>query len=101
MKLLDYQYEFCMRLFGWVRWSDHFKRWVRRFRKSSLWVAKKNAKSPLGAAVGKQQSKDREQQTRSWLLPAGVGYLDSTGHRSPECYSPGEGVAIADLHTGC
>jgi phage terminase large subunit-like protein len=40
------------RIFGWVVWSKHYKRWVRRFRKVSLWVPKKNGKSPLGAAVG-------------------------------------------------
>ena len=51
-KLMPYQREVFMRLFGWVRWNERLKKWVRRFRKCSLWVPKKNGKSPAGAAVG-------------------------------------------------
>lgn len=50
-KLLPYAYDFVMRLFGWVRWSNKAKRWVRRFRKAFLWVAKKNGKTPLMAGL--------------------------------------------------
>jgi len=50
--LLDWQQDCTERLFGWVGWSDHYGRWTRRFRKCSLWLPKKNGKSPLGAAVG-------------------------------------------------
>jgi len=38
--------------FGWVRWSDHFRADVRRFDRVLLFVAKKNGKSPLAAAIG-------------------------------------------------
>ncbi len=49
---IDWQYECLMRLFGWVRHCDHWKRDVRRFRKASIWVSKKNKKSPTLAAIG-------------------------------------------------
>lgn len=48
---MDWQYETIMRLFGWVRWSEKWDRWVRRFRKASIWIAKKNKKSPTLAAI--------------------------------------------------
>lgn len=51
-RLMDWQVEFLSRLFGWVRYSDQYGREVRRFRKGSLWVPKKNGKSPLAAGVG-------------------------------------------------
>ena len=46
----DWQYEATMRLFGWVRQSERWGREIRRFRKGSFWVAKKNKKSPTLAA---------------------------------------------------
>ncbi len=47
----DWQYEATMRLFGWVRFdAKRWKRWIRRFRSASIWVAKKNGKSPTLAA---------------------------------------------------
>ena len=49
---LDWQYECTMRVFGWVTWSDHRKKWLRRFREASIWVSKKNKKSPTMAAWG-------------------------------------------------
>lgn len=49
---LDWQYECIMRLFGWVRWSDKWKRMIRRFRQASIWVCKKNKKTPTLAAIG-------------------------------------------------
>lgn len=49
---IDWQYECFMRLFGWVRDSDRWKREVRRFRKSSIWIPKKSGKSPTLAALG-------------------------------------------------
>jgi phage terminase large subunit-like protein len=52
MELRDWQLEATMRLFGWVRWSDRWKRWVRRFTQASIWVPKKNKKSPTLAAWG-------------------------------------------------
>jgi len=51
-RLMDWQALFLSRLFGWVRYSKHFGREVRRFRKASLWVPKKNGKSPTGAGIG-------------------------------------------------
>lgn len=50
--LLPWQREFVMRLFGWVRWSDEYGEWIRRFNKASLWAAKKNGKTPFIAAIG-------------------------------------------------
>ena len=50
----DWQLDFVMRLFGWVRPlgkdEPHYNKpegrtWVRRFRKASVWVPKKNAKA--------------------------------------------------------
>jgi phage terminase large subunit-like protein len=50
--LLDWQIEFLMRLFGWVRYSKEWSQVVRRFRWAYLEVPKKNGKSPLMALVG-------------------------------------------------
>lgn len=50
--LLDWQRDFLMRLFGWVRYSAEWERVVRRFRWSYLELPKKNGKSPLLGAVG-------------------------------------------------
>ena len=47
-----WQAEALSRAFGWLKWSEHFGRWVRRFRRVGLWVPKKNGKSPLAAGVG-------------------------------------------------
>ncbi len=52
MKLMKWQKEFIMRAFGWQKWSKDHKQNIRRFRKLSLWVPKKNGKSPLLAAIG-------------------------------------------------
>lgn len=49
--LMPYHVEFCVRLFGWQRWSERLGRWVRRFRKAGLWASKKNGKSPFLAAL--------------------------------------------------
>lgn len=49
---IDWQYECTMRMFGWVVWSDHWQREVRRFRKASIFISKKNGKSPQLAAWG-------------------------------------------------
>lgn len=39
-------------LFGWVRWSAHYRRWIRRFDRVYCEIPKKNGKSPSGAYVG-------------------------------------------------
>lgn len=43
---VDWQYECTMRMFGWERYSERKQRWLRRFRVASIWVPKKNKKSP-------------------------------------------------------
>jgi phage terminase large subunit-like protein len=48
---MEWQYEFIMRLFGWVRESAEWGRVIRRFRKASFWAPKKSGKSPLLAGV--------------------------------------------------
>jgi phage terminase large subunit-like protein len=48
----DWQADILMRVFGWVRASEHWGRDVRRFRKATIFVPKKNGKSPMGAGVG-------------------------------------------------
>lgn len=50
LKLTDWQLDATMRLFGWVRHSGKWGREVRRFRQASIWVAKKNKKTPTAAA---------------------------------------------------
>lgn len=52
IRLRDWQREATMRLFGWSRYSDRLKRWIRRFTKASIFVPKKNKKSPTMAAWG-------------------------------------------------
>jgi phage terminase large subunit-like protein len=49
---IDWQYETFMRLFGWIRESEKWGRWIRRFRQASVWVPKKSKKSPSLAALG-------------------------------------------------
>jgi len=48
----DWQIEATMRLFGWIKWSDFWGKWIRRFSKASIWVPKKNGKSPTLAWWG-------------------------------------------------
>jgi len=48
---IDWQYDCLMRIFGWQRDSDQHRRPVRRFRRGSVFVAKKNKKSPTLAAI--------------------------------------------------
>ncbi len=50
--LMPWQRDCLMRLFSWERFSVKWNRWVRRYKKLSLWVSKKNGKSPLLAAIG-------------------------------------------------
>lgn len=48
----DWQHDATMRIFGWVRWSEHYKRWVRRFTEVDVFLPKKQGKSPTLAAWG-------------------------------------------------
>jgi len=49
---VDWQYDATMRMFGWVKFSERWGREIRRFRQASVWVPKKNKKSPTLAAWG-------------------------------------------------
>jgi phage terminase large subunit-like protein len=46
----DWQDAVSRRMFGWVRWSEKWQRWVRRFRAAEVFIPKKNKKSPTLAA---------------------------------------------------
>lgn len=50
--LMPWQEELFSRIFGWVRFSLDWGREVRRFTKASIWIPKKNGKSPSAAMVG-------------------------------------------------
>lgn len=52
MQVEDWQYEFFMQMFGWQRKDDEIGRWIRRFTRASVWIPKKNGKSPTLAATG-------------------------------------------------
>lgn len=49
--LMDWQKSAMVRIFGWVVWSSHHNRWVRRFREARIWAPKKQGKSPFLAAM--------------------------------------------------
>lgn len=50
---MDWQYhDLFGPLFGWVKPSEFYNRWVRRYDRVYCQVAKKNGKSPTGAFVG-------------------------------------------------
>src|SRR5262245_4683432 len=50
--LETWQQAFIANLFGWVKWSPRWQRWVRRYREALLYVPRKNGKSPLVAGLG-------------------------------------------------
>ena len=52
VRLMDWQIELFYRMFGWVIPSKDWGRTIRRFKTTSLWVPKKNGKSPTAAMVG-------------------------------------------------
>lgn len=47
----DWQLPTIARLFGWLNFSQRWKSYIRRFNRGSIFVAKKNKKSPTLAAV--------------------------------------------------
>lgn len=49
---VDWQYECHMRLYGWIKYRPKWKRKCRRFRQGSIWIPKKQKKSPTLAANG-------------------------------------------------
>lgn len=70
--LLPYQRDFFMRLFSWVRWSNKWRGWIRRFTHGALWAAKKNGKSPLAAAFNLYMaSGDGEQGQKVYMMANG------------------------------
>lgn len=52
MTVAGWHREATMRLFGWVKYSERYKRWIRRFKRASVWVPKKRGKSPWLAGIG-------------------------------------------------
>jgi phage terminase large subunit-like protein len=50
LALYPAQRDYLMRKYGWIRWSDEWNAWIRRFTHTAYWAAKKNGKSPLCAA---------------------------------------------------
>jgi len=52
VQLMKWQIDLFSRLFGWVKWSKDWNRYVRRFTRCGLWVPKKNGKSPTCAMLG-------------------------------------------------
>lgn len=64
----DWQYDCAMRLFGWVRKSDRWKREIRRFREALIGKPKKNKKSP----------------TVAWWM---LYLLDGDGEPGQNCYT--------------
>ncbi len=65
----DWQYEATIRMFGWQRHSVKWERPVRRFRYASVWVAKKNKKTPTMSAWGLYlECGDGEQGQKVFLL---------------------------------
>lgn len=50
IELYPAQRDYLMRKYGWIRWSDEWGCWVRRFTHAAYWAAKKNGKSPMCAA---------------------------------------------------
>jgi phage terminase large subunit-like protein len=51
-KQVDWQYECTMRMFGWCRYAERWGREIRRFNAASVWIPKKQKKSPTLAAWG-------------------------------------------------
>ena len=47
---VDWQYDCTMSVFGWVRFSKDRDRMIRRFNQSSVWIPKKQKKTPTIAA---------------------------------------------------
>lgn len=50
-KLMEWQRDIVMQLFGWFRFDEEMHVVVRRFRRAFIEIPKKNGKSPLAAAI--------------------------------------------------
>lgn len=78
----DWAYECCSQVFGWMIYDDEWNECIRRFRRVSGWVPKKNGKSPTLAAIG----------TYMWA---------GDGEEGQKCYSAakdGSMATIAHMH---
>lgn len=91
---IDWQYECTMRMFGWVRNSQHWKRVIRRFRKSSIWVAKKNKKSPTLSAWAMYMLAGEGVQGQKVFLAAkdGAQARENTGKHTIEMLNQSEAL---------
>lgn len=49
---VDWQYLTHMHIYGWVKYREKWKRECRRFRQASIWIPKKQKKSPTLSANG-------------------------------------------------
>ncbi len=66
---MHWQYDFHIRLYGWMTQSAHYKRWVRRHREGLVFIAKKNCKSPtLAANVLYLTCGDAEPGAKSFIM---------------------------------
>lgn len=66
---MDWQFECHARIYGWQKFSPFHGRHVRRFRDSSIFIAKKNKKSPTMAANAMYLSVgDGEKGAKTFLL---------------------------------
>ena len=66
---LDWQYEAHMRIYGWQIFSEFHGRNIRRFRDVSIFISKKNKKSPTMAANAMYLTLgDGEQGAKTFLL---------------------------------
>ena len=65
---VDWQYDCSIRMFGWVKPSDKYKRLIRRFREALIGKPKKNKKSP----------------TVAWWM---LYLLDGDGEPGQNCYT--------------
>ncbi len=93
---LDWQFDTLARLFGWVRWSGKWNREIRRFRQASIWVSKKNKKTPTIAAIALYVACGDGEPGQKVFLAAKDGkqvrenlakHVQEMLHRSPELES--------------
>lgn len=52
VSLIPWEYDCFMRIYSWVRFDPDWDRKTRRFRMASVWIPKKNGKSPFAAMNG-------------------------------------------------
>lgn len=52
LKLISWQRENLIKVFGTVRWSEEQERYVRQYTADDIWIPRKNGKSTFIAAIG-------------------------------------------------